>query len=242
MIKNILKPIGCFFTILFFVGCGTPEEIKLFDGASLDGWEGSETVFRVENGAIVGGNLKEPLDESYYLCTKEQYENYSLKLSVKFVTKDLNTNGGISFRANRVPNSNEVMGYQADIGYLDPNAIAQFSDFTPADTTALYPLWGSLVDENRKDVSRYPRPDIYPVIFFKVANKELVEELIDPLNWNEITITANGPDIEIKINGVTTAEYTEQADVPSNGYICLQAHSGGPFEIWYKDIVLSQLE
>ena len=242
MIKNILKPIGCFFAIVLCMSCGMSDELKLFDGESLEGWEWSNTVFRAENGAIVGANLKEPLDESGYLCTKEKYENFNLKLSAKFVTKDLNINGGISFRAKRVPNSNEVMGYQADIGYLNTAAIAQFSDFTPADTTGLYPLWGSLVDENRPDTSRYPRPDIFPVIIFKVADKELIEEIIDPLEWNEVNIRAHGPDIEIKINGVTTAKFTEKGDVPSKGSICLQAHAGGPYEIMYKDIVLNQLE
>ena len=242
MIKKNLKSLGCFFSIVLFMSCGTPDELKLFNGKSLEGWEGSNSIFRVEKGAIVGGNLENPIDKSYYLCTEQKYENFELKLSAKFITNDINTNGGISFRAKRVPNSSEVMGYQADIGYIDAPVIAQFSDFTPRDTTGLYPLWGSLVDENRPDTSRYPRPDIFPVIFFKVADKELMEEIIDPFDWNEISIKANGPDIEIKINGVTTAQYTEKGDIPSSGYICLQAHSGGPYEIWYKNIVLNQLE
>lgn len=242
MIRNILKPIGFFFSMVLFISCGSSDEIKLFNGESLEGWEGSNTIFRVENGAIIGGDLEKPIDESYYLCTENKYENFELRLYAKFIAKDINTNGGISFRAKRVPNSNEVMGYQADLGYIDAVAISQFSDFTPKDTTGLYPLWGSLVDENRPDTSRYPRPDIFPVIIFKVADKELIEEIIDPLDWNEINIMANGPDIEIKINGVTTAKYTEKDNVPTSGYICLQAHSGGPYEIWYKNIVLNPLQ
>lgn len=242
MITNILKPIGLLCAILLFMSCGQSNEIKLFNGVSLEGWEGSNTVFRVEQGAIVGGNLKNPIDKSYYLCTKRKYENFELKLAAKFITSDLKTNGGISFRAKRVPNSNEVMGYQADIGYIDASAIAQFSDFTPADTTGIYPLWGSLVDENRPNTSRYPRPDIFPVIIYKVANKALIEEVIDPNGWNEIHITANGPNIEIKINGVSTAKYTEKGDVPADGCICLQTHSGDPYEVWYKNIMLNQLD
>ena len=226
MIKNILKPLGCFFSIVLFVSCGMSDEIKLFNGETLKGWEGSNTFFRVEKGAIVGGSLNEPIDKSYYLCTKEKYENFELKLAAKFITSDIKINGGISFRAKRVPNSNEVMGYQADIGYIDASAIALFSDFTPADTTSIYPLWGSLVDENRPDTSRYPKPDIFPVIIYKVANKELIEENIDPDGWNEIHIKANGPDIEININGVLTAKYTEKGDAPTKGCICLQAHAG----------------
>ena len=229
----------CF--IVLFISCGKSDGFKLFNGESLEGWEGSNTIFRVEKGAIVGGNLKKPIDKSYYLCTQQKYENFELKLEAKFITSDLKINGGISFRAQRVPNSNEVMGYQADIGYIDASAIALFSDFTPKDTSGLYPLWGSLVDENWPNTSRYPRPDIFPAIIYKVANKELINEVVDSNGWNEIHIKANGPDIEIKINGVSTAKYTEKGNVPNNGCICLQTHAGEPYEIWYKNIVINQL-
>lgn len=241
MINNFLKPFGYFLSIVVFMSCHSSSDLNLFDGTTMEGWEGSNTFFRVENGAIVGGSLEKPIDKSYYLCTQEKYENFELRLEAKFITSDLEINGGISFRARRVPNSNEVMGYQADIGYINASSIALFSDFTPKDTSGLYPLWGSLVDENRPDTSRYPRPDIFPVIIYKVANKELVEETIDPYDWNEILIKASGPDIEIRINGVSTAKYTEEGDVPANGCICLQAHAGEPYEIWYKNITLNQL-
>ena len=218
------------------------DKIRLFNGESLEGWEGSGTVFRAENGAIIGGSLEKPLDESSYLCTEQSYDNFNLTLSAKFITHGANINGGISFRAQRVPNSNEVMGYQADLGYIDSNAVPIFSDYTPADTTGFYPLWGSLVDENREDISRYPRPDVFPAIILRVANKELVEGIIDPYDWNEINIKASGSEIELRVNGDLTAEFTETLEVPSSGRICLQAHSGGPYEVWSQDLVLNQSE
>ena len=165
-----------------------------------------------------------------------------MKLSARFNTSYTKINSGVSFRAERVPNSNEVMGYQADIGYIDIAAVVLFSDYIPRDTATLYPLWGSLVDKNRPDASRYPRPDIYPVVIYDVADKQLIEELIDPNGWNDIHIIAYGPDIEIKINGVSTASFTESGDVPVIGSICLQAHAGEPYEVWYKDIVLNELD
>ncbi len=82
-------------------------------------------------------------------------------MDANFITDDLKINGGISFRAKRVTNSNEVMGYQADIGYIDTSAVPLFSDFTPKDTTGIYPLWGSLVDENRPNISKYPKPKYF---------------------------------------------------------------------------------
>lgn len=133
------------------------------------------------------------------------------------------------------------MGCQADVGYIDASAIPLFSDFTPKDTAGIYPLWGSLVDENRPNTVRYPKPDIFPVIIYKVVDKELIEKVVDPNGWNEVHIKADGPDIEIKINGVSTAKFTENDEVPSSGCICLQTHTGKLYEIWHKNIVLNPL-
>ncbi|MEZ2414483.1 family 16 glycoside hydrolase [Muriicola sp. E247] len=46
---------------------------------------------------------------------------------------------------------------------------------------------------------------------------------------NEVQIGVRGQDIKIKINGVTTAEFTEEGNVPAEGCICLQAHGGEPY-------------
>lgn len=88
------------------------------------------------------------------------------------------------------------------------------------------------------DYSRYPRPDIFPVILLKVADKEFIEKIIDPLDWHKVIIIADGPNIEIKINGLTTAKFKETINVPSKGQIFLQAHADGPYEVRYKNIVL----
>lgn len=102
--------------------------VALFDGKTLDGWEGDEKVFRVEDGAIVAGTLKEKIAHNEFLCSKQEYENFELKLKVKLVP---NTgNAGIQFRSKRVPNHFEVSGYQADMGEM---------------------WWGKLYDESRRN-------------------------------------------------------------------------------------------
>ncbi len=72
-------------------------------------------------------------------------------------------------------------------------------------------------------------------------DRQLIEDIIDSYDWNEVYIKASGPDIEIKINGITTAEFTEKEDMPSKGCMCLQSHSGDPYEICYKNMLLNQL-
>jgi len=53
---------------------------------------------------------------------------------------------------------------------------------------------------------------------------------------------ADSPKIEIKINGTTTATFSEEGNVPAEGCICLQAHGGDPYEVLYKDLILEQIQ
>ena len=66
------------FFLLLLISCGKSDKLKLFDGNSLEGWEGSNKIFKVKNNSIVGGSLINPIDISYYLCTIEKYENFEL--------------------------------------------------------------------------------------------------------------------------------------------------------------------
>ena len=100
----------------------------LFDGKSLNGWEGNLKLFRVEDGAIVGGSLNEPIARNEFLCTRGEYGNFELRLKFKLIGKG--ANAGVQFRSQRIPNHHEVKGYQADLGDG---------------------WWGSLYDESRRN-------------------------------------------------------------------------------------------
>ena len=91
-----------------------PPFSPLFDGKSSAGWEGNFQVFRVQDGAIVGGQLDKPVPRNEYLCTTKVYRDFELRL--KFRLRGENVNAGVQFRSERVPGSNEMIGYQADMG------------------------------------------------------------------------------------------------------------------------------
>jgi predicted amidohydrolase len=99
----------------------------LFDGKTLEGWEGDAAWFRVEDGAIVAGSLKERIPHNHFLCTTESYGDFELRLNVKLAGDD--PNAGVQIRSRRKPDSTEVIGYQADLGQQ---------------------YWGCLYDEERR--------------------------------------------------------------------------------------------
>ena len=77
---------------------------RLFDGKSFKGWEGNLSVFRIEDGAITGGSLKESLAHNEFLCTTEEYDDFELRLKVKLIGDPASANAGIQFRSKRIAN------------------------------------------------------------------------------------------------------------------------------------------
>jgi hypothetical protein len=110
--------------------------VRLFDGKSFTGWEGNLKTFRIEDGAIVGGSLKEPVARNEYLCTTKSYADFELRFQFKLVGE--NVNAGVQIRSERMPNSTEMIGYQADMGQK---------------------WWGCLYDERRHKLLAGPSPE-----------------------------------------------------------------------------------
>ncbi|MGH9768370.1 MAG: 3-keto-disaccharide hydrolase [Blastocatellia bacterium] len=102
---------------------------RLFDGKTFKGWEGNLSLFRIEDGAVAGGTLKESIARNEFLCTTEDYGDFELRLKVKLLGDPARANAGIQFRSRRIPNHHEVIGYQADMGQH---------------------YWGALYDESRR--------------------------------------------------------------------------------------------
>lgn len=100
--------------------------VPLFDGQTLDGWEGDRTLWKVVDKEIVGDSPGIPHNQ--FLATRKSYGDFELKLEFRLAGG--RGNSGIQFRSKRVPDSSEVSGYQADIGEQ---------------------YWGCLYDESRRN-------------------------------------------------------------------------------------------
>ena len=103
--------------------------VSLFDGKTLAGWEGNLDLFRIEDGAVVGGSMDRPIARNEFLCTEKEYGDFELRLKVKLLGSVASANAGIQIRSRRIPNHHEMIGYQADMGQH---------------------YWGALYDESRR--------------------------------------------------------------------------------------------
>ena len=100
----------------------------LFDGKTLEGWDGDTSVFRVEKESIIGGQLKDKIPHNFFLSSKEEYSDFELTLEFRLIGEG--TNAGVQIRSKRIPDHHEMIGYQADLGQN---------------------YWGALYDESRRN-------------------------------------------------------------------------------------------
>ena len=93
------------------------QAVPLFDGKTLTGWDGDTAkTWRVEDGMIVGGDGKTKVPQNEFVATIRSYTNYVLRLKFKLTGTDGFVNSGVQYHSQRIPNHNEMKGYQADIG------------------------------------------------------------------------------------------------------------------------------
>lgn len=87
--------------------------------------------------------------------------------------------------------------------------------------------WGSLYDESRRNKTLIA-PDSLTLA-----------KALKPNDWNDYEVHAEGPRIQIFLNGHQTIDYTETDEtIPQSGIIGFQIHGGGKAEVFYKDITL----
>jgi Domain of Unknown Function (DUF1080) len=87
---------------------GTSDTIKLFDGKTLDGWEGHGSYWSVQDGVIVGKNSEE-VKVSTYLLTKAKYTDFRLTAKVKLVESEMHS--GIAFWGRLAPEQKDPYTY-----------------------------------------------------------------------------------------------------------------------------------
>ncbi|MGN6385965.1 MAG: DUF7133 domain-containing protein, partial [Verrucomicrobiota bacterium] len=119
---------------------------SLFDGKTLNGWEGSDKSWRVQDGCLTGGSLENVVKQNEFLATTRDYTNFIVRFKIKLTGTEGFINSGFQIRSQRVPNNSEMSGYQCDFG--DPN------------------WWGAIYDESRRDKVLSPSnmKDLGPVI------------------------------------------------------------------------------
>jgi putative membrane-bound dehydrogenase-like protein len=91
--------------------------------------------------------------------------------------------------------------------------------------------FGKIYDEHRR-----------ALIYGEPLDAKALAKAVDVFGWNEYRILAEGPRIQVWINGIKASDYTEtNPDIPLNGVIAPQIHGGGHVVVQCKDIAVREL-
>jgi hypothetical protein len=215
-----MKVVILFAVILCFTSSTYTQENQkaesLFDG-TFNEWEGdTDKTWRIENGTIVAGSSESPAPRNEFLSTTRTFSDFELRLKFK-TTGTEKINCGIQFRSKRPDDQSnlplyEMIGYQADIGDN---------------------VHGSLYDESRR------RKFLFEAS--KVDQAKVIAAIPND-GWQTYRIRAVGNRIQLWVNGIQTAAYTESDDsIWNSGVIGLQIHGNMVGTVAYKDIEIVDL-
>lgn len=153
----------------------------LFNGRTLEGWDGDPDLWRVENGVLVGDTGAKTIAANTFLIYRRPFGDFHLIAEVRL----RNGNSGIQFRSARAPGEGWVVtGYQAD-----------FSE--DGERSA----WGNFYEEKGRGRGVMQTPD---------AGWRVGKTVYRKGDWNTVEVMARGPRMELKVNGTTTVVVTDE--------------------------------
>ncbi len=233
--------VGCALVVFAIIASARSEEpetppatkeapkgfVSLFDGKSLEGWEGDPIFWTVENGCITGRSTdKTPVPYSEYLVWQgEPVGDFILLADFRMVSG----NSGIEYRAWKDAERNfGLNGYQADIAHGDIMGI----------------LYGEALGEIiawRGEKATFDKDGNKSIEKFGDAQE--IAKSIRMSGWNTYRIEARGNLFTEYINDVKTSELVDERPIaPKHGIFGLQIHPGPPMTFQYKNIFLKKLD
>jgi hypothetical protein len=208
--------------------CFAEREVKIFNGKDLKGWtkRGGAATYKVEDGVIVGRSA--PNTSNTFLCTDDEYGDFTLELEFKMDSKD-GFNSGVQIRSHARPEGDQerVYGYQVE---MDTNPDRAW-------TGGIYFEGGSKDKEGG-----WIRKGGWLNELGENKKAQKARKLDD---WNHFKIVCNGRTIKTWLNGVPAADFTDhdKKAFAAKGFIALQVHGVGdlkePREVRWKNIKLT---
>jgi hypothetical protein len=217
---------------------------SLFNGRDLTGWAGRPDHWSVQDGAITGKTTKEkPAKGNNFLIAKDGDNNlmvgdFELRLSYKIVANNDKGFGdsGIQYRSKELPDF-VVSGYQANL--MVPKPL----------TGILYEEKGrGIIHQLGQKVMIKPNPDDPKKHKIETTGSfgksEDIQKSFKSDEWNDYVVIAKGSHLQHFINGVQTADVTDEdeARAAKTGILAFQIHAGDPMTVQFKNIRIKQLK
>ncbi len=202
----------------------------IFDGKTLNNWDGDTTFWRVEDGAIVGESTPEkPVKQNTFLIWRGgATRDFELKLEFRINS----TNSGIQYRSATLPEVGKwvMKGYQADIDFGN-NYTGQVYEERGRGFLALRGQFARIAEGGK------------PKLVGSLGDGETLKAHIKTGDWNHFHLIARGTTIIQVLNGQVMSAVVD--DDPqgraAEGLLGMQMHVGPPMKVEFRNLLLRRL-
>ena len=221
------------FTLCGFAAADDGGFKPIFDGKTLDNWDGNPKFWSVKDGAITGQTTKDnPTKGNTFIIWKGgELKDFELKLQYKIV----NGNSGIQYRSFVVDEKNWVVGgYQGDF-----EAGKTYSGILYGEK-----FRGILSLRGDKTVLSRTGNKFEKKVIEKIGDSDEIQKAIKHEDWNDYHIIGKGFHFVHKINGVVTTDCIDNdtKERRESGILALQLHAGPPMTVQFRNIELKVLK
>jgi len=221
--------------------------ISIFDGNSLEGWEGDPKLWRAENGVLIGEIKPDNLIEnnSFIIWQGDELQDFEFKTEFRISQSG---NSGINYRSERIDTLPYALrGYQADIDGKHTYTGQNYEE--KKRTTLAYRGQKTTVNSQQNpEEANSLRANVERNAWLPTEVKEQIggnEELKNHIRegWNECHLVIKGNKLQHYVNGVLMSEVTDNDTVNRNmsGLLGVQVHVGPPMKVEYRNIRLKKL-
>lgn len=215
----------------------------MFNGKDLEGWDGDPKLWRVEDGKIVGQTTAEnPAKTNTFLIWKGgDVKDFDLRASYKIT----GGNSGIQYRSKRFPDAKNpanvwvVGGYQGDIANLAGKDGFIYHERGPGRGYADKKNYLCRVGD-KVEVDEAGKTNVVGT----VGDLPAISASYHKGGWNEYAVIAEGNHLRQYVNGVLTADLTDNdaKNRMASGVVALQLHAGPPMRVEFKDLRVKRAE
>ena len=210
--------------------------VSLFDGKSLNNWDGDPKFWSVKDGAITGITTKETptRGNTFAIYTGDQkLTDFDLRIDFKII----GGNSGIQYRSFKKAGNQDgwrIGGYQADFESGD-----RYSGICYGEAfRGILSLRGQKTTLSLNDKGKLQKKSET----FGDTNE--IGKSVKKKEWNSYRIMADGFHFTHYINGVKTTELIDNDEKSrrADGLLALQLHAGPPMNVQFKNIKVKHLK
>ena len=238
-----MKPILTLALLAAFALPALAEDVTIFNGTDLTGWEGNKDLWSVKDGTITGITPPDPADPKKGIIKHNTFLVWKAgkvsDFTLTFQYRIEKGNSGVQYRSKELTPGDFgpiISGYQADF-----EAGTTYSGILYEERGR-----GILAKRGEKTVIK-PGPDgKKPVVeqAGTVGDSAAIQASIKSEDWNDYKIVAIGNHVQHFINGMQTIDVTDEdaANAPKEGLLALQIHAGPPMKVQFKSFKLTTLK